>query len=415
MAPLPTLLLVLLFATAGHASSLPRAGCSVDVNRSKMPSPQPLLLKPGGSKDVHGFVTPDSSGVISLSQNQQIIVACPGNIIQVTKQPQATASCVSGSTFSINGKSYNFTDLACKSKPKPSERIPAQSAQSCGSRGQYQVVQLGFQVGSDFYTLIDACFDNRSYSTVYDHFTMVAEIGGKQNDSSRPKKWLRGTFFSNIDMEYYYNRTTQVNTVGRLLGDPKLGSTYISEINSTSARENYFLSKGHLTARTDFSLVAQRYVTFFYMNSAPQWQTFNGGNWETMEDNVRSYAANNGTELEIYTGTHGITTLPSKTNYKTQLFLCIDGGNYIPVPKLFWKIVYKAVTKAAVVFLGVNNPYIKNPGSDYYICKNVCPNITWIKWKPKSQKNGYSYCCEYADFKKSVADAPSLSVTSLLT
>ncbi|XP_049955906.1 uncharacterized protein LOC126472612 [Schistocerca serialis cubense] len=373
MAPLPTLLLVLLFATAGHASSLPRAGCSVDVNRSKMPSPQPLLLKPGGSKDVHGFVTPDASGVISLSQNQQIIVACPGNIVQATKQPQAIASCVSGSTFSINGKSYNFTDLACKSKPKPSERIPVQS---CGNRGQYKVVQLGFQVGSDFYTLIDACFDNRSYSTVYDHFTMVAEIGGKQNDSSRPKL-LRGTFFSNIDMEYYYNRTTQVNTDTSLLG-----------------------------------LIS---VTFFYMNSAPQWQTFNGGNWETMEKNVRSYAASNGTELEIYTGTHGITTLPSKTNYQTDLFLCIDGGNYIPVPKLFWKIVYKAITKAAVVFLGVNNPYIKNPGSDYYICKNVCPNITWIKWKPKSQKKGYSYCCEYADFVKSVADAPSLIVTSLLT
>ncbi|XP_049773169.1 uncharacterized protein LOC126161417 [Schistocerca cancellata] len=406
MAPQTPLLLALLLVAAGHASSLPRAGCSVDVNRSKMPSPQPLLLKPGGSKDVHGFVTPDSSGVISLSQNQQIIVACPGNIIQVTKQPQATASCVSGSTFSINGKSYSFTDLACKSKPKPSERIPAQS---CGSRGQYQVVQLGFQVGSDFYTLIDACFDNRSYSTVYDHFTMVAEIGGKQNYSSRPKKWLRGTFFSNIDMEYYYNRTTQVNTVGRLLGDPKLGSKYISQ------NTDYFLSRGHLTANADFSLIAQRYVTFFYMNSAPQWQTFNGGNWQTMEDNVRSYAASNGTKLEIYTGTHGITTLRSKTNNEKELFLCIDGGNYIPVPKLFWKIVYKAVTKAAVVFLGVNNPHIEKPGSDYYICKNVCPNITWIEWEANNQTMGYSYCCEYADFTKSVADAPNLTVTSLLT
>ncbi|XP_046981170.1 uncharacterized protein LOC124549017 [Schistocerca americana] len=151
------------------------------------------------------------------------------------------------------------------------------------------------------------------------------------------------------------------------------------------------------------------------MNSAPQWQTFNDGNWRTMEENVRSYAASTGTEMEIYTGRHGITTLPSKTNYQTDLFLCIDGGNYIPVPKLFWKIVYKAITKAAVVFLGVNNPYIKNPCSDYYICKNVCPNITWIKWKPKSQKKGYSYCCEYADFTKSVTDAPSLNVTSLLT
>ncbi|XP_049846167.1 uncharacterized protein LOC126298499 [Schistocerca gregaria] len=411
MATLQTLLLALLFATAGHASSLPRAGCSVDVNRSKMPSPQPLLLKPGGSKDVHGFVTPDSSGEISLSQNQQIIVACPGNIIQATKQPQATASCVSGSTFSINGTSYNFTDLACKSKPKPSERIPGQS---CGSRGQYQVVQLGFQVGPDFYTLIDACFDDRSYSTVYDHFTMVAEIGGKQNYSRR-SEWLCGTFFSNIDMAYYYNRTTQVNTVGRLLGDPKLGSKYIYETNSTSAREDYFLSKGHLTANADFSLIAQRYVTFFYMNSAPQWQTFNNGNWKTMEENVRSYAASNETELEIYTGTHGITTLPNVTNYQTGLFLCVDGGNYIPVAKLFWKIVYKAVTQAAVVFLGVNNPYINKPGSDYYICKDVCPNITWIEWEANNQTMGYSYCCEYHDFKKSVVDAPRLNVTSLLT
>ncbi|XP_047004357.1 uncharacterized protein LOC124622628 [Schistocerca americana] len=403
------LLLLALLAMAGHASTQTHAGCSVDVNKSKMPYPQPLLLKPGGSKDVHGFVTPDSSGKILLRKNEQIIVACPDSVIEIRKQRLATATCFSGTTFTIGGRAYNFSDLGCRSQPMPSERNPERS---CGSRSQYQEIQLGFQVGPDFYTLIDACFDTRSYRTVYDHFTMVREIRGSQTRFPRPKKWLNGRFFGTIDMDKQYERATQIVTFGKLLGDPKLGSEYISR------NTDYFLSKGHLAAKSDFSLGAQEYATFFYMNAAPQWQTFNGGNWNTMEGDVRSYAATNRVKLEIYTGTHGITTLPNVNKVETDLYLYTKGGNYIPVPKLFWKIVYREDTKRAVVFLGVNNPYIERPGSDYYICKDVCSRISWITWTAndrRDKKKGYSYCCEYADFKNAVADAPTVNVTSLLT
>ncbi|XP_047104985.1 LOW QUALITY PROTEIN: uncharacterized protein LOC124754737 [Schistocerca piceifrons] len=379
--------------------------CFVDVNGSKMPDPQPLLLIPGGSKDVHGFVTPDSSGVISLSRNEQIVVACPDNSLQATGQSQATAYCVSGSTFSIDGRSYDFADLSCRSQPKPSGQ---KTGSSCGSSGQYQVIQLGFQVGADFYTLIDACFDDRSYNTVYDHSTMIAEMGGRQSGFDRPD-WLDGGFFGDIDVDNQYKRATQIQTVGTLLGSSQLGSKYISETS------DYFLSRGHLSAKADFILGALEYASFLYVNAAPQWQTFNGGNWNTLENNVRSYVSNNEVELEIYTGTHGITTLLDVNNVETELYLYADGSKYIPVPKIFWKIVYDANTKAAVVFVGVNNPYIENPGSDYFVCTDVCSKISWISWKATDQEKGYSYCCEYADFKNAVADAPSLGVNSLLT
>lgn len=66
-----------------------------------------------------------------------------------------------------------------------------------------------------------------------------------------------------------------------------------------------FLAKGHLTAKADFFYNAEQQSTFFYINSVPQWQTFNGYNWFYLERDLRNYAANNYVELTVYTGTYG--------------------------------------------------------------------------------------------------------------
>ncbi|XP_049762919.1 uncharacterized protein LOC126090078 [Schistocerca cancellata] len=396
------LLLALALWTAGVASKRPRLGCLLDVNNSSVtPNPQPLLLNRSGRKDVHGFVKPDSSGIISLNYNEKITLACPGSRFRRINGQQVRASCVSASTFKVKKQRYAFADLDCLSPPEQSAQV---TGRKCGSKRQYQMIRLGYKVRSDFYTLIDVCFDNRCYKTVYVSFTMVAEIGGKQNGSFT-STWLDGRFFGNIDVQRQYNFNTQVNTFTTLLGSR--ANRYISKSN--------FLTRGHLAARSDFMLRIQQNATYFYVNAAPQWKSFNGANWNTMENDVRSYAQNTLVNLEIYTGTHGITTLPNANEVETELYLYAHGRRYIPVPNIFWKIVYNAFTKEAVVLLGVNNPYIRNLTSDYIVCKDMCRSIRWLSWDANNTRKGYSYCCRYADFKETVPDAPDIVVRSLLT
>lgn len=64
----------------------------------------------------------------------------------------------------------------------------------------------------------------------------------------------------------------QRRTIGRILGSDKLASDIIS--NTTEL----YLARGHLTAKADYVFAALQMTTFYYINVAPQWQSFNNGN-----------------------------------------------------------------------------------------------------------------------------------------
>lgn len=69
-------------------------------------------------------------------------------------------------------------------------------------------------------------------------------------------------------------------------------------------------------AKADFLYGAQQLTTFWYTNAAPQWQTFNGNNWNAMENDCRAFAGSIGADLEVYTGTYvsTLTIASSGTN-----------------------------------------------------------------------------------------------------
>lgn len=105
-------------------------------------------------------------------------------------------------------------------------------------------------------------------------------------------------FFSGLDPTNLYRRVTQRITLTTLLGSQYLAEQYIHLTN------DFFLSKGHLVAKADFLHGAHQMATFWYINAAPQWQTFNGNNWNSLENDVRSFAARTNKDLDCYTGTY---------------------------------------------------------------------------------------------------------------
>lgn len=118
------------------------------------------------------------------------------------------------------------------------------------------------------------------------------------------------SFSSGVDPTNLYKRATQRTTFTTLLGSATLAEEYIHLTN------DYFLSKGHLVAKADFLYGAQQLTTFWYTNAAPQWQTFNGNNWNAMENDCRAFAGSIGADLEVYTGTYvsTLTIASSGTN-----------------------------------------------------------------------------------------------------
>ena len=64
-----------------------------------------------------------------------------------------------------------------------------------------------------------------------------------------------------------------------------------------------FFARGHLTPNADFNTAQERDFTMITTNIAPQWQRFNGGNWNNLEAAVRQYATNTNHDLYVFTGT----------------------------------------------------------------------------------------------------------------
>ena len=51
-----------------------------------------------------------------------------------------------------------------------------------------------------------------------------------------------------------------------------------------------YLARGHLAPNADFMTYAWQDATFTFIDVAPQWQSFNAGNWLDLENGVRYLA-----------------------------------------------------------------------------------------------------------------------------
>ena len=60
-------------------------------------------------------------------------------------------------------------------------------------------------------------------------------------------------------------------------------------IESSRSGTNYF-ARGHLSPDAAFIYDAEQDATYYFMNVAPQFQSFNNGNWKSLEMATRKYA-----------------------------------------------------------------------------------------------------------------------------
>ncbi|XP_060525297.1 uncharacterized protein LOC132701433 [Cylas formicarius] len=367
--------------------------------------PSPLVVFSGTSD----FLYPAPfEKTLKFTSGQALDFLCPGRnlLLGSTKTSDAylPGTCVRDDTFLINGQEILWKEISCNNYPWKTAR---RSGLTCENGGAD--IEIGFEVGDGrFLKSLSVCFNETSQIALYSFHNMTSAINQRVLNTPRPS-WLQGSgFYSVGTVTNYYVRNSQRSTINTLLGLDLNSTKYIQDDT------NYYLSRGHMSARSDHYYAAQQNATFYMMNIAPQWQTFNGLNWNQVEIDIRDYAEENGVNLQVWTGVYGVTTLPhEKTGLPVELYLYVDGNNNkaLPVPSVYWKVAYNPITERGLVMIGVNNPYLANYTT---ICDDVSDRITWLHWKKDDQSRGFSYACAVDVFRRVVTSLPNIPIRGLL-
>lgn len=373
---------------------------------SELPDKFPLILKSNLSQSNDLYHLPQDNGYILFSDNEVVNLVCPNSAVVVknkkTKQELARAKCKSNKMWEINNQEVKVSSISCTKYPFHTAQY---TGRTCNKEGTE--IEIGFKLQKLFLRNILICFDTKNQIAQYSLFNLTSSIGSYQQGVPRPR-FIVDNFYKtgSKSLHELYNRKQQRETINTLLGLPKESTKYIKN-------NEYFLSKGHLSAKADFVFGAVQRSTFHYVNVVPQWQIINGGNWKTLEWNIRQLADKRRLNLKIYTGTHGVSTLPhEETNEDIQLYLYVTkDSKSIPVPQFLWKLVYDPNKKEGAVFVVENNPYYKSPN---LICTSICNKIKWINVNNTKHEQGVVYCCNVNDRMLVNWNMPELNVTNVL-
>ncbi|KAH8380644.1 hypothetical protein KR009_011947 [Drosophila setifemur] len=375
--------------------------CSFQVN-GDLKDPAPLFVLRNELGQAR-YLEPNLEGVVQLKHGEALEFHCiksfGGSFSGYTF---LNATCWQQKSFLTLGSLYQLQDFVCTSWPTYTAR---RTSRSCN--GGTDLLEVGFQLSTDvaiyddFLQTYDVCHDELAEVTRYVHHVLHPGSAQYQRSVSRPT-FIPGDFYKGKDVNTMYTQIQQNITVSEILGMD--ASPYFN------ISGNVYLARGHMSAKTDFVFGAAQQASFFFVNVAPQWQTFNAGNWERIEDSVRKFVADENITVDCYTGTWGVSTLPNVDGIETELYLGFDENNngLIPVPKLYFRVIVDRESRKGIVLIGVNNPHadLEQIAKEYIICPDIGDQINWISWTKEDLKKGYSYACTVEDFTAVVKDLP---------
>lgn len=340
--------------------------------------------------------------VISLPVGQQVTVACAGsnNVLNAANLPVSSAKCVSPSSqLRLGAQSLGYKSLGCKTQGKETLK----EVGKCSTRGT--LIEIGWQIESSFIKQISICHQRSTANTLYSSSVIRGASVLADDESNTRPAFRQGSFFTGIDVNQAYLQTSQMDTFTRILGSAELARRYLDPAKS------FYLSRGHLAPDGDFVDAASQDMTYYYINCAPQWQSFNNGNWKALETAVRNLASGRMADFTIYTGTFGILTLADVQGRQKPITLA-DGK--IHVPKYYWKVIHDPASGKATAVVGINNPYLTTiTGADVF-CPDVCNQVTWIKFERTRMSSGYTFCCTLQSLRKIISYSPDLGNLPLL-
>lgn len=383
-------------------SALP---CSIDTQYDlpKPNLPQPLYVRPNSTE----YWLPNDDGFIEVPHGSSIELVCTAPFANSTtkipgisrKKRAIRPRCLQGTTFTLNGEKYEFRQFLCT---QPVKYTVERTEQTCANNTA-QLYRVGYNLTkSHFLETMLLCHDDDELRTHYVRYTLRPANQYYQPDVKR-LSFSKAMHFTQYDMHYYYSKKNQQQQAAQLLGSE-------AQAQICFDKKSLFLSRGHLAAKADMIYATQQRTTYTFFNVAPQWQSFNGGQWATLEERVRAFIKQLKQKVICYTGTVGVMHLRTASgNTRQPYYLSYDKNNngLLPVPALYFRIIVTAAGCAGIVLLGTNDPFVtmREIYEEYVICTDVREHVPWLRWmqnRKASSKSGYLYACRVDEFIKVV-------------
>lgn len=124
-------------------------------------------------------------------------------------------------------------------------------------------------------------FDDHTKMTKFTVYVLSKNIKGQQNCGHLSYFTEDGIFNLPNRLNVLYTKEQERKTINKLVSLNQDDTRYVSNA--------VYLAKGHFAAHCDFVFEAQQKSTYHYINVGPQWQSFNNGNWKTLEIDLRNY------------------------------------------------------------------------------------------------------------------------------
>lgn len=210
--------------------------------------------------------------IINLGEGQQVTISClgTGNSMTATGLQLNPATCTATSTLLLaDGTEMTYDQTSCV---KQNEEILVEQGTCANGPGTF--IRNGWQFGADFIPLFDMCHDEAlalNYYSIDTVFGRSANADDKGND--RPS-FSQDVYYPGLSVNTLYTQAEQTKTIAMIVGSSELAAQYI--VPNTE----YYMSRGHMAPDGDFIDAASQDASYYFMNTAPQFQTFNNGNWK---------------------------------------------------------------------------------------------------------------------------------------
>ncbi|XP_028158755.1 uncharacterized protein LOC114351667 [Ostrinia furnacalis] len=376
-------------------------------SRTHFGEPLPVIIRNGKLLE-----PTDNFGNVDMEYGDSMTLSCEGTgyiLHPDTKTNVITASvsCLGGDNFGndqwLNGPA-RFTMFKCLYPPN---HLSQRTNRTCFEGNP--VIEVGYKIQNQFYPAYESCFNEGGLNVIYSKYTQKPYNAVFQTRVDRPF-FVDNEHYGNIPVDSLFSPRGQKAAVAQLVG-PMI-DTYVNKTE--------MLSRGHLAAKTDFVFAFGERSTFHYVNCAPQWTGFNGGNWNTLEVDLRNHIHRAGYDTIVYTGTYGVTQLFNQFGRRVDIYLYTDDNNnpVIPVPQYFYKVVYEPFSQRGIAFVGINNPYYTmTEAKEMFFCRDICRGnsaFSWLTWHPDNPSEGFTFCCTVPDFRFTVNHLPAMDVRSVL-
>lgn len=373
--------------------------------------------------------------------NQLSVTDTNGNPVdQVTDYVLVT--CDKGE-YKVGTQAINLLTVTCVNRMEPRISKVFTASKPCADTGadgrksdlsgNLHIINIGFQIRDSYLKQIEICTDEKSYGTLWTKHR-INGVSINENDRNERPDFKTDTsgerrfynFTSSTGLDRMYISRYEAAAVTQILGTDTLpDGREIVVVNSGTRSFN----RGHITPDADFVMDYQQDATYYFLNVAPQFGSFNQKNWLFVESACRDKSFLLGRTTDVISGTFGMLQYPSSEEVPTSLYLdpniekkshrrfrsgkakgagdSSDGGTaVIPIPKYYWKVLYDKESHRATTFLGMNDIY--HPDIVDTPCPSVCDQLDWIDFDYEDESLGHITCCDMETFSAVVSYAPDL-------